>query len=65
MVLYKKLSDVNNGGAGSIFEIFEYTTDGTPYSKPKISNGYSLVKAPGELIYKTNSNQEDVNGTFP
>ncbi|KAF8353543.1 lpr-5 [Pristionchus pacificus] len=61
MVLYKKLSDVNNGGAGSIFEIFEYTTDGTPYSKPKISNGYSLVKAPGELIYKTNSNQEDVN----
>ncbi|GMT06258.1 hypothetical protein PENTCL1PPCAC_28432, partial [Pristionchus entomophagus] len=61
MVAYKKLNDVNGGGAGSIFEIFEYTTDGTPYSKPKISSGYSLVKAPGELIYRTNSNQEDVN----
>ncbi|GMR60647.1 hypothetical protein PMAYCL1PPCAC_30842, partial [Pristionchus mayeri] len=60
MVAYKKLNDVNNGGAGSIFEIMEYTTDGTPYSKPKISSGYSLVKSPGELIYRTNSNQEDV-----
>ncbi|GMT36085.1 hypothetical protein PFISCL1PPCAC_27382 [Pristionchus fissidentatus] len=61
MVAYKKLNDVNNGGTGSIFEIFEYTHDGTPYSKPKISSGYSLVKGPGELIYRTNSNQEDVN----
>lgn len=61
MVAYKKLNDVNNGGPGSIFEIFEYTTDGTPYGKPKISSGYALIKSPGELIYRTTSNQEDVN----
>ncbi|VDK56488.1 unnamed protein product, partial [Cylicostephanus goldi] len=62
MVAYKKLNDVNNGGPGSIFEIFEYTTDGTPYGKPKISSGYAMIKSPGELIYRTTSNQEDVNG---
>ncbi|KAK6766338.1 hypothetical protein RB195_025940 [Necator americanus] len=61
MVAYKKLNDVNNGGPGSIFEIFEYTTDGTPYGKPKISSGYAMIKSPGELIYRTTSNQEDVN----
>uniref|UniRef100_A0A1I7WWX3 IgGFc_binding domain-containing protein n=1 Tax=Heterorhabditis bacteriophora TaxID=37862 RepID=A0A1I7WWX3_HETBA len=49
-------------GAGSIFEIFEYTTDGTPYGKPKITSGYAMIKSPGELIYRTTSNQEDVNG---
>lgn len=49
-------------GPGSIFEIFEYTTDGTPYGKPKISSGYAMIKSPGELIYRTTSNQEDVNG---
>ncbi|PIO76387.1 hypothetical protein TELCIR_01537 [Teladorsagia circumcincta] len=61
MVAYKKLNDVNNGGPGSIFEIFEYTTDGTPYGKPKISSGYAMIRSPGELIYRTTSNQEDVN----
>jgi lipocalin len=57
---YKKLADVNNGGIGSIFEIFEYTTDGTPYSKPKITSGYAILKQAGELIYRTTNNQEDV-----
>lgn len=61
MVAYKKLNDVNNGGPGSIFEIFEYTTDGTPYGKPRISSGYAMIRSPGELIYRTTSNQEDVN----
>ncbi|KAK6055264.1 hypothetical protein COOONC_07231 [Cooperia oncophora] len=61
MVAYKKLNDVNNGGPGSIFETFEYTTDGTPYGKPKISSGYAMIRSPGELIYRTTSNQEDVN----
>ncbi|CAJ0914220.1 unnamed protein product, partial [Mesorhabditis belari] len=42
MVAYKKLSEVNNGGAGSLFETFEYSTDGTPYGKPMISSGYAL-----------------------
>uniref|UniRef100_A0A0N5ARL1 Lipocalin/cytosolic fatty-acid binding domain-containing protein n=1 Tax=Syphacia muris TaxID=451379 RepID=A0A0N5ARL1_9BILA len=60
MVVYKKLSDVNNGGVGSIFEIFEYTTDGTPYVKPRISSGYAILKQPGELIYRTTSHKEDV-----
>lgn len=49
-------------GPGSIFEIFEYTTDGTPYGKPRISSGYAMIRSPGELIYRTTSNQEDVNG---
>ena len=62
MVAYKKLSDVNNGGSGSIFEVFEYTTDGTPYGKPKISSGYAIIKSPGELLYRTTNNQDDVNG---
>lgn len=60
MVAYKKLSSLNDGGVGSMFEIFEYTTDGTPYGKPKITSGYAIVKEPGELIYRTTSNQEDV-----
>lgn len=64
MVAYKKLSSVNDGGVGSIFEIFEYTTDGTPYGKPKITSGYAIVKEPGELIYRTTSNTEDVDGNF-
>lgn len=62
MVAYKKLADVNNGGAGTIFEIFEYTSDGTPYVKPRISSGYAILKQSGELIYRTTSNQDDVNG---
>ncbi|VDN51804.1 unnamed protein product [Dracunculus medinensis] len=61
MVAYKKLADVNNGGAGTIFEIFEYTSDGTPYVKPRISSGYAILKQSGELIYRTTSNQDDVN----
>ncbi|VDN17418.1 unnamed protein product [Gongylonema pulchrum] len=61
MVAYKKLADVNNGGVGTIFEVFEYTTDGTPYVKPRISSGYAIVKQAGELIYRTTSNQDDVN----
>jgi hypothetical protein len=32
VVTYKVLADINNGSIGSIFEVFEYTTDGTPYS---------------------------------
>lgn len=62
MVAYKKLADVNDGGVGTIFEIFEYTTDGTPYTKPRISSGYAILKQAGELIYRTTSYQEDVNG---
>ncbi|VDK42336.1 unnamed protein product [Anisakis simplex] len=61
MVSYKKLADVNDGGVGTIFEIFEYTTDGTPYTKPRISSGYAILKQAGELIYRTTSYQEDVN----
>ncbi|CAB3399472.1 unnamed protein product [Caenorhabditis bovis] len=59
MVAYKKLNDVGNG-VGSIFEVFEYTTDGTPYGKPTISSGYSIIKSPGELIFRTTANQDDV-----
>lgn len=62
MVAYKKLADVNDGGVGTIFEVFEYTTDGTPYVKPRISSGYAIVKQAGELIYRTTSYQDDVNG---
>uniref|UniRef100_A0A915DET3 Lipocalin/cytosolic fatty-acid binding domain-containing protein n=1 Tax=Ditylenchus dipsaci TaxID=166011 RepID=A0A915DET3_9BILA len=61
VVSYKKLADVNNGGIGSIFEIFEYTTDGTPYTKPKITSGYAILKQAGELILRTTAHQEDVN----
>uniref|UniRef100_A0A0R3RWD4 Lipocalin domain-containing protein n=1 Tax=Elaeophora elaphi TaxID=1147741 RepID=A0A0R3RWD4_9BILA len=61
MVAYKKLADVNDGGVGTIFEVFEYTTDGTPYVKPRISSGYAIVKQAGELIYRTTSYQDDVN----
>uniref|UniRef100_A0A0K0EX45 Lipocln_cytosolic_FA-bd_dom domain-containing protein n=1 Tax=Strongyloides venezuelensis TaxID=75913 RepID=A0A0K0EX45_STRVS len=61
MLAYKKLADVNNGSVGSIFEIFEYTTDGSPYAKPKISSGYAIIKATGELIFRTSSNSDDVN----
>lgn len=49
-------------GIGSIFEIFEYTSDGTPYSKPKITSGYAILKQMGELIFRTTAHQEDVNG---
>uniref|UniRef100_A0A1I8EP83 Lipocalin domain-containing protein n=3 Tax=Wuchereria bancrofti TaxID=6293 RepID=A0A1I8EP83_WUCBA len=61
MVAYKKLADVNDGGVGTIFEVFEYTTDGTPYVKPRISSGYAIVKQAGELIYRTTSYQDDVS----
>eukprot|EP00081_Caenorhabditis_elegans_P026355 NP_509851.1 LiPocalin-Related protein [Caenorhabditis elegans] len=59
MVSYKKLSD-NGEATGSIVDVYEYTTDGTPYGKPIISSGYALVKGKGELIFRTNSNKEDV-----
>uniref|UniRef100_A0A8R1HQI5 Lipocalin domain-containing protein n=1 Tax=Caenorhabditis japonica TaxID=281687 RepID=A0A8R1HQI5_CAEJA len=59
MVSYKKLSD-NGEETGSIIDVYEYTTDGTPYGKPIISSGYALVKGKGELIYRTNSNKDDV-----
>ncbi|CAJ0569402.1 unnamed protein product, partial [Mesorhabditis spiculigera] len=61
MVVYKKLSENNNGGAGSIFETFEYATDGTPNARPSIMSGYAIVKSAGELIFRTSSNKEDVN----
>ncbi|KAH7732025.1 CRE-LPR-5 protein [Aphelenchoides avenae] len=61
IVSYKKLADINNGGIGSIFEIFEYTSDGTPYSKPKITSGYAILKQMGELIFRTTAHQEDVS----
>lgn len=64
MVAYKKLADVNDGGVGTIFEVFEYTTDGTPYVKPRISSGYAIVKQAGELIYRTTSYQDDVSGKY-
>lgn len=57
---YKKLADVNNGGSGSIFEVFEYSTAGTPYSKAKITSGYAIIKQMGELIFRTTAHQEDV-----
>ncbi|KAI6200896.1 Calycin-like domain and Calycin domain-containing protein [Aphelenchoides besseyi] len=60
VVSYKKLADVNNGGSGSLFEVFEYTTDGTPYSKAKITSGYAIIKQMGELIFRTTAHQEDV-----
>lgn len=47
-------------GAGSIFDVYEYTTDGTPYGEPKISSGYGLVKSKGEIIFRTNTNKDDV-----
>ncbi|CAO4384056.1 unnamed protein product [Caenorhabditis nigoni] len=59
MVSYKKLSD-NGEETGSIIDVYEYTTDGTPYGKPIISSGYALVKGKGELIFRTNSNKDDV-----
>lgn len=62
VVSYKKLSDVNHGGSGSIFEVFEYTTDGMPYTRPKITSGYAILRHPGELIFRTTANQDDVNG---
>uniref|UniRef100_A0AC35U5B3 Uncharacterized protein n=1 Tax=Rhabditophanes sp. KR3021 TaxID=114890 RepID=A0AC35U5B3_9BILA len=61
MLSYKKLAEGNLQGVGSIFEIFEYTTDGTPYAKPKISSGYAILKNPGELIFRTSASAEDVN----
>uniref|UniRef100_A0A183C972 Lipocalin domain-containing protein n=1 Tax=Globodera pallida TaxID=36090 RepID=A0A183C972_GLOPA len=61
LVSYRKLADINNGGIGSIFEVFEHTTDGTPYSKPKITSGYAIIKQMGELIFRTTAHQEDVN----
>lgn len=64
VVSYKKLADVNNGGAGSIFEVFEYSTAGTPYSKAKITSGYAIIKQMGELIFRTTAHQEDVQGTL-
>ncbi|KAI6222375.1 Calycin-like domain and Calycin domain-containing protein [Aphelenchoides fujianensis] len=60
VVSYKKLADVNNGGSGSLFEVFEYTTDGTPYSKAKITSGYAIIKQMGELIFRTTAHQDDV-----
>jgi hypothetical protein len=61
MVSYKKLNDVQNGGIGTIFEIFEYSTDGTPYSEPKITSGYGILKQIGELIFRTSNTKEDVD----
>ncbi|KAE9553401.1 hypothetical protein FO519_003360 [Halicephalobus sp. NKZ332] len=61
MLAYKKLSDVGNGGIGTIFEIFEYSTDGTPYTAPKITSGYGILKQVGELIYRTSSSKDDVD----
>uniref|UniRef100_A0A1I7ZB72 Lipocln_cytosolic_FA-bd_dom domain-containing protein n=1 Tax=Steinernema glaseri TaxID=37863 RepID=A0A1I7ZB72_9BILA len=61
MVTYKKMADINNGGVGTIFEIFQYATDGTPYGKPDISSGYAIMKQQGELIFRTSNNQDDVN----
>uniref|UniRef100_A0A915LKL8 Lipocalin domain-containing protein n=1 Tax=Meloidogyne javanica TaxID=6303 RepID=A0A915LKL8_MELJA len=61
VVSYRKISDVNGGGIGSIFEVFEYSTDGTPYSKPKINSGYGILKQQGELIFRTTAHQEDVD----
>jgi hypothetical protein len=47
---------------GIIF-ILKYTTDGTPYSKPKITSGYGILKQQGELIFRTTAHQEDVNSS--
>jgi hypothetical protein len=62
MVAYKKLADIASGGPGTVFDTFEYTTEGTPFGRPRISSGYAIIRAPGELIYRTTSNQNDVNG---
>lgn len=64
LVSYKKVSEIDavNGNIGSIIEVFEYKTGGAPYSKPKITSGYAILKEIGELIFRTTANQEDVTG---
>ncbi len=57
-----KLSDIGNGGPGTVFNLFEYTTEGTPHGSPRISSGYAIVRDTGEMIYRTSSNPTDLNG---
>lgn len=58
----QKLADVGQGGPGTVFDTFEYTTEATPYGKPRISSGYGIVRGPGQLIYRTTNSPTDVNG---
>jgi len=60
MIVYNKLSEVGNGGPGTMFNLFEYTTQGTPKGQPLISSGYGMVRAPGEMIFRTSSNPNDL-----
>jgi len=57
-----KLADVSNGGPGTVFDTFEYTTEATAFGSPKIASGYAIVRAPGELIYRTSASDHDVSG---
>jgi hypothetical protein len=57
-----KLADVAQGGPGTVFDTFEYTTESTPFGAPRISSGYAIVRAPGQLIYRTSASENDVNG---
>ncbi|EFO89882.1 hypothetical protein GCK72_023702 [Caenorhabditis remanei] len=59
MISYKKLSNIG-AEPGSIIDVYEYTTDGTPYGKPIISSGYAVFKGKGEMIFRTNANKDDV-----
>lgn len=56
------MADVGHGGPGTVFDTFEYTTEATPYGKPRISSGYGIVRGPGQLIYRTTNSPTDVNG---
>ena len=57
-----KQADVATGGPGTVFSTFEYTNEATPFGAPKISSGYAIVRAPGQLIYRTTASDNDVNG---
>jgi len=61
MITYNKLADVAQGGPGTVFDTFEYTTESTPFGAPRISSGYAIVRAPGQLIYRTSASENDVN----
>jgi len=61
MVTYQKVADVGQGGPGTVFDTFEYTTEATPYGKPRISSGYGIVRGTGQMTYRTTSSASDVN----
>ncbi|VDP16855.1 unnamed protein product [Soboliphyme baturini] len=56
-----KLTDVGNGGPGTIVDTFEYTRGNSPYDKPKIVSGYGVLRRSGLFAYRTSNNPTDVN----